>query len=137
MLGIGNLPISGTLASFVTVAIYFLFFSNFNIFFFFIFIFLLGVYSFYYLDQTINKYFVTKDPKEIVIDEFLGQSIPLLLCGKEIFLILLSLLIFRAFDILKPWPCNYFDQKHKNAFGVILDDVIAGFYTFLIIYLCL
>jgi len=137
LLGIGGLPISGTLASFVTVAIYFLFFSNFNIFFFFIFIFLLGVYSFYYLDQTINKYFVTKDPKEIVIDEFLGQSIPLLLCGKEIFLILLSFLIFRAFDILKPWPCNYFDQKHKNAFGVILDDVIAGFYTFLIIYLCL
>lgn len=137
MLGIGNLPISGTLASFVTVAIYFLFFSNFNIFFFFILIFLLGVYSFYYLDQTINKYFVTKDPKEIVIDEFLGQSIPLLLCGKEIFLILLSFLIFRAFDILKPWPCNYFDQKHKNAFGVILDDVIAGFYTFLVIYLCL
>jgi phosphatidylglycerophosphatase A len=137
MLGIGNLPISGTLASFVTVAIYFLFFSNFNIFFFFILIFLLGVYSFYYLDQTINKYFVTKDPKEIVIDEFLGQSIPLLLCGKEIFLILLSFLIFRAFDILKPWPCNYFDQRHKNAFGVILDDVIAGFYTFLVIYLCL
>jgi phosphatidylglycerophosphatase A len=137
MLGIGNLPISGTLASFVTVAIYFLFFSNFNIFFFFILIFLLGVYSFYYLDQTINKYFVTKDPKEIVIDEFLGQSIPLLLCGKEIFLILLSFLIFRAFDILKPWPCNYFDQRHKNAFGVILDDVIAGFYTFLIIYLCI
>jgi len=137
LLGIGGLPISGTLASFVTVAIYFLFFFNFNIFFFFIFIFLLGVYSFYYLDQTINKYFVTKDPKEIVIDEFLGQSIPLLLCGKEIFLILLSFLIFRAFDILKPWPCNYFDQKHKNAFGVILDDVIAGFYTFLIIYLCL
>jgi len=137
LLGIGGLPISGTLASFVTVAIYFLFFSNFNIFFFFFFLFLLGVYSFYYLDQTINKYFVTKDPKEIVIDEFLGQSIPLLLCGKEIFLILLSFLIFRAFDILKPWPCNYFDQKHKNAFGVILDDVIAGFYTFLIIYLCL
>jgi len=137
LLGIGGLPISGTLASFVTVAIYFLFFSNFNIFFFFIFIFLLGVYSFYYLDQTINKYFVTKDPKEIVIDEFLGQSIPLLLCGKEIFLILLSFLIFRVFDILKPWPCNYFDQKHKNAFGVILDDVIAGFYTFLIIYLCI
>jgi len=82
-------------------------------------------------------FFFSKDPKEIVIDEFLGQSIPLLLCGKEIFLILLSFLIFRAFDILKPWPCNYFDQKHKNAFGVILDDVIAGFYTFLIIYLCL
>jgi len=137
LLGIGNLPLSGTLASFVTVVIYFLFFSNFNIFFFFFFIFLLSVYSFYYLDQTINKYFVKKDPKEIVIDEVIGQSIPLLLCGKEIFLILLSFFIFRAFDILKPWPCSYFDQKHKNAFGVILDDVIAGFYTFLIIYLCL
>jgi len=137
LLGIGNLPLSGTLASFVTVVIYFLFFSNFNIFFFFIFIFLLSIYSFYYLDRTINKYFVKKDPKEIVIDEFLGQSMPLLLCGKEVFLILLSFFIFRMFDILKPWPCSYFDQKHKNAFGVILDDFIAGFYTFLIIYLCL
>jgi len=137
LIGIGNLPIPGTLAAFATVAIYFLFFSNFNIFFFFIFVFLLSIYSFYYLDQTINKYFITKDPKEIVIDEFLGQSIPLFLCGKEIFLILLSFFIFRAFDILKPWPCSYFDQNHQNAFGVILDDIIAGLYTFLIIYLCL
>ncbi len=81
--------------------------------------------------------FSTSDPKEIVIDEFIGQSIPLIICGNNFFLIILSFLLFRLFDITKPWPANYFDLKIKNATGVIMDDVIAGIYTFLIIYLCI
>jgi phosphatidylglycerophosphatase A len=73
----------------------------------------------------------------LAIDEFIGQSIPLLICENNFFLIILSLLLFRLFDITKPWPASYFDFKIKNATGVIMDDVIAGIYTFLIIYLCI
>jgi phosphatidylglycerophosphatase A len=52
-------------------------------------------------------------------------------------LLILSFLLFRLFDITKPWPASYFDFKIKNATGVIMDDVIAGIFTFLIIYLCI
>ena len=80
------------------------------------------------------------DPKEVVIDEVAGQSLTIfistLFCGyfdihevheyyEYLFLIFLSFLFFRVFDILKPFPVNYFD-KIDNAFGVIMDDVVAG-----------
>ena len=98
------------------------------------------MYSFYGVSEYIknNK---NKDPKEVVIDEFIGQSIPIYLYEishvsskslKEIFLLYLYIFIlFRYFDIKKPFPINLFDRKFKNAFGVIFDDVLAGLYVVL------
>ncbi len=86
-----------------------------------------------------------KDPKEIVIDEVIGQSIPIYLYevahgttkeSKEAILFYIYIFIlFRFFDIKKPFPINFFDQKFKNSFGVIMDDVIAGFYVILTLIL--
>jgi len=137
LFGIGFLPIPGTFGSLFTIVIYYLFNNYLNIIFFFFFIIFVFFYSFYFLNKTLNKSFVSSDPKEIVIDEFIGQSIPLLICGNNFFLIILSFLLFRLFDITKPWPASYFDLKIKNATGVIMDDIIAGLYTFFIIYLCI
>ena len=137
MFGIGFLPIPGTMASLITIIIYYIFYNYLNIFFFIFFFILILFYSFYFLNKTIKKSFTSSDPKEIVIDEFIGQSIPLLICENNFFLIILSFLLFRLFDITKPWPASYFDFKIKNATGVIMDDIIAGIYTFLIIYLCI
>ena len=82
-----------------------------------------------------------KDPKEVVIDEFIGQSIPIYLYeiahgtnkeSKEAILFYIYIFIlFRFFDIKKPFPINFFDKKFKNSFGVIMDDVIAGLYVVL------
>ena len=84
---------------------------------------------------------INKDPKEVVIDEVIGQSIPIYLYeishgtskdSKEAILFYLYIFIlFRFFDIKKPFPINFFDKKFKNSFGVIMDDVIAGFYVVL------
>ena len=137
MFGIGFLPIPGTIGSLFTIVIYYLFNNYLNIIFFIFFIIFVFFYSFFFLNKTLNKSFVSSDPKEIVIDEFIGQSIPLLICGNNFFLIILSFLLFRLFDITKPWPASYFDLKIKNATGVIMDDIIAGLYTFFIIYLCI
>ena len=137
MFGIGFLPISGTIGSLIAIFVYFIFYNYLNLLSFIVFIILIFFYSIFFLDKTIKKSFSTSDPKEIVIDEFIGQSIPLLICGNNFFLIILSFLLFRLFDITKPWPASYFDLKIKNATGVIMDDVIAGIYTFLIIYLCI
>ena len=82
-----------------------------------------------------------KDPKEVVIDEFIGQSIPLCLYEvahnvpketTEILKIYFIMFVpFRIFDISKPFPVSFFDKKFKNSFGVIMDDVIAGLYVVL------
>ena len=89
--------------------------------------------------------FDNKDPRQIVIDEVLGQAMPLILIvylsSKNLINIpveiyyLLSFILFRFFDIVKPFPVSYFDKQHKNFFGIIMDDIMAGLYTMLIIYL--
>ena len=77
----------------------------------------------------------------MVIDEFIGQSIPIYLyeishgtqklADEALIFYGVSFLLFRFFDIIKPFPVSYFDKKFKNSFGVIMDDVCAGFYVVL------
>ena len=80
------------------------------------------------------------DSKIIVIDEFLGIYL-ILLFYDQIKIInpyvtmMLILVLFRFFDILKIFPANIIDKRLKSAFGVILDDLIAGIYTIIILYI--
>ena len=101
-------------------------------------------YSFYAVMDSETE-FDNKDPRQIVIDEVLGQAMPLILIvylssknqiniPVEIYYFL-SFILFRFFDIVKPFPVSYFDKQHKNFFGIIMDDIMAGLYTMLIIYL--
>ena len=109
-----------------------------------IFFLLLFFYSFYAVKDSESE-FKNKDPRQIVIDEVLGQAMPLILLlylnqsnqlslQIEIYY-LLSFLSFRFFDIIKPFPVSYFDKNFKNYFGIIMDDIMAGFYSMLVIYL--
>ena len=98
------------------------------------------IYSFYAI-STHTKNSKNKDPGEIVIDELLGQSIPIYLyeishdttkeSGEAIIYYTLFFLLFRYFDIAKPFPVNFFDKNFKNSFGVIMDDICAGLYVVL------
>tara|TARA_B100000963_G_scaffold340427_1_gene339072 strand:+ start:1027 stop:1524 length:498 start_codon:yes stop_codon:yes gene_type:complete len=139
MFGIGRISkMPGTIASFVTCLFYyFCIILNVNI------IFLLITFSIILILSIIfiNKYssnFTRIDAKEIVIDEFLGQSIPILLLYHPIqkgdpesawLYLLIYFILFRFFDILKPFPINLVDKKMKNGFGVVLDDLLAGIYV--------
>ena len=86
-----------------------------------------------------------KDPKEVVIDEFIGQSIPICLYeiahtgSKETTQVLTSyfimFILFRIFDIVKPYPVSYYDKNFKNSIGVIMDDVCAGLYVVAVLVL--
>ena len=143
MLGIGKIKIiPGTFGSLATVIILYILFHLLDISSNLI---LLGlvivfIYSFY----AVRNYILNiedKDPREIVIDEFIGQSIPIYLYevshGTEkspdeaIIFYLICFMLFRFFDIRKPFPVNYFDRNFKNSFGVIMDDVCAGLYVVL------
>ena len=98
------------------------------------------VYSFYAISEYI-KFNENKDPKEVVVDEFIGQSIPIYLyeishgvvkdSQESVLFYLYIFILFRYFDIKKPFPVNFFDKKFKNSFGVIIDDVVAGLYVVL------
>jgi len=75
------------------------------------------------------------DPGAIVIDEVAGQWIALLPAAHGVWWHwLVGFALFRAFDILKPWPVGWADRHVKRGFGVMLDDVIAGVYAAAILY---
>ena len=86
-----------------------------------------------------------KDPKEVVIDEFIGQSIPLCLyevahnvpkeTGEILKFYFIMFILFRIFDITKPFPVSYYEKNFQNSFGVIMDDVCAGLYVVAILVL--
>jgi len=141
--GIGTIRYApGTITSLITTILLFSFFHIINlpiyiVLFFFILIFL---YSFYAVANYIREK-ENKDPKEVVIDEVIGQTIPICLFElahgidknyEETFLYYIYIFIlFRFFDIKKPFPVSIFDKKFKNSFGVIIDDVVAGLYVVL------
>ena len=141
--GIGTFRFApGTITSLITTVLLYSLFHIVNLSNNLILIFLLIVfiYSFYAVSEYI-KYKENKDPKEVVVDEFIGQSIPIYLyeishgtskfSEEAVLFYLYIFVLFRFFDIKKPFPINFFDKKLKNSFGVIFDDVIAGCYVVL------
>ena len=136
---IGNVKIApGTIASFATVMIFYAFAKYFNVFSFMLTISTITILSFFAV-SAYSTDFLEKDRSEIVIDEVIGQSIallPLLIfvenTSPKFFMCLISLLFFRFFDIVKPFPINKVD-KINNTFGVIFDDVLAGIFAALLL----
>ena len=143
MFGLGKIPkIPGTFGSLATTIILYILFHVFNLSSNLILISLLVIFIFSFLAIANHiKDFENKDPKEVVIDEFIGQSIPIYLyeishgteksAEEAIIFYGICFILFRFFDILKPFPVSFFDKNFKNSFGVIMDDVCAGFYVVL------
>ena len=78
-----------------------------------------------------------KDDSRIVSDEMGGMLLTLFMVSiisDEIFDYFVGFALFRAFDIVKPWPISYVDQNLKNGFGVFFDDLIAGLLSFLVFF---
>ena len=143
MFGLGKIKfIPGTFGSLATIIILYICFHilKINSGIIFLGLILIFIYSFSAVTRH-TKNNENKDPGEIIIDEFIGQSIPIYLYeishgtsnepDQAIIIYFVCFILFRYFDITKPFPVSYFDQKHKNSFGVIMDDVCAGFYVVL------
>jgi phosphatidylglycerophosphatase A len=145
MFGLGKIKfMPGTFGSLATTVFLFYLFHSLNISSNIILIGLITIfiYSFYAV-STHTESSKNKDPGEIIIDEFLGQSIPIYLyeishgttkeSDEAIMYYTLFFILFRYFDIMKPFPVNFFDKNFKNSFGVIMDDICAGLYVVLTI----
>ena len=141
LFGIGKLKkIPGSYASLATTVFLFVLFHKLNfspniVLICVIIVFLISLYAVNIFIKDLDN----KDPKEIVIDEFIGQSIPICLYEiahegiKETDEVLkfyfIMFILFRIFDIAKPYPVSYYDKNFKNSFGVVMDDVVAGLYV--------
>tara|TARA_B100001758_G_C18061950_1_gene428611 strand:- start:2 stop:493 length:492 start_codon:yes stop_codon:yes gene_type:complete len=147
LFGIGKLKkIPGSYASLAT-----------TIFLFFIFhilkfspnVILIGIIIVFFISLFAVNIFIKdldqKDPKEVVIDEFIGQSIPICLyeiahegtneANQILTFYFIMFILFRIFDITKPYPISYYDKNFKNSFGVLMDDVCAGLYVVAVLVL--
>ena len=134
-------PIPGTVGSLIgmIVGIFLLQYSSLLIFLsFLILLFIISYISISLYTSDPNR--SGHDPAEVIIDEFLGQlisMIPIFTLAQEIKSLLIygliSFILFRFFDIVKPWPISYFDNM-KNPLGVILDDIVAGIISALILF---
>jgi len=143
MFGLGKIKfMPGTFGSLVTAIFLFYLFHSLNISpkIILIGLIIIFIYSFYAISSH-TKDSKNKDPREIIIDEFLGQSIPIYLyeishgtikeSSEAIVFYAIFFTLFRYFDIMKPFPVSFFDKNFKNSFGVIMDDICAGLYVVL------
>ena len=74
-----------------------------------------------------------KDPGVVVIDEVIGMLITLIAAPDNPLIWLLGFLLFRLFDIFKPYPIRLIDQRLNGGLGIVLDDVLAGIYSLIIL----
>jgi phosphatidylglycerophosphatase A len=132
--GVGYSPFApGTMGAFLAIPFY-LYFSEIPSP-----LYELTLLTFFFLSGWISghaeRYFGKKDDPRIVIDEVMGFFITMLWVNKKVLSILIGFLLFRLFDILKPFPIRYLERRWRGGFGIVLDDVIAGVYVNVILHL--
>ena len=95
---------------------------------------LMTLAGFYICGKAANDVGVHDHPA-IVWDEFVGFFITILMIPVSWQSVLVGFVLFRFFDIVKPWPISFVDKKVAGGFGIMIDDVIAGFFALIIMHL--
>ena len=142
-LSIGKIKYApGTFASLITCLLFLLLINFFDISTLFFCTLVIFLYTFIAINSSFDS-FDSNDPQEIVIDEVVGQMLPLLaipiyetlyIAPKEYYCIS-AFLLFRIFDIWKPFPINYVDNNTQGSLGIMLDDILAGIYSIFVLTL--
>ena len=130
----------GTIASLMTCLLFLLLINIFNIIAIFVITLIIFFYSFVAINNSFDMY-NTDDPQEIVIDEVIGQMLTLLAIPiyetlyplPTMYYCAAAFLLFRLFDIWKPYPINYVDNNIKGPLGIMLDDILASIYSIVIL----
>ena len=139
LLFVGFFPIaSGTVGTLASLILVFLFINYFSILTITIFFILLSIASLIFINiysDTIKKY----DASEIVIDEFLGILFIIIFYDhfkftNDLNMFIIIFILFRFFDILKPFPAKWIDKNIKNSWGVVFDDIFAGIYCLIVLF---
>ena len=130
----------GTVASLITCLLFLFLINFFSIPVILLFILIIFFYSFIAINN-LFKELDAEDPQEIVIDEVVGQMLTLLAIPiyetlyplPKIYYCVAAFLLFRLFDIWKPYPISYIDNNVKGALGIMLDDIVASIYSIIVL----
>lgn len=128
--GSGASPIApGTFGTLVAIPFYLLLtFLSLEIYIVFIFLFI--IFSAWLCGKVSHEINIHDHPG-MCIDEFAGFFVTMINAPHGIVWIAMGFILFRLFDIWKPWPIRWFDQKIQGGLGIVLDDVLAGLYAFI------
>jgi len=94
--------------------------------------FILGIFSARSAEAVLGK----DDPGQVVIDEVAGYFVTMLFFDPNVINLVISFFLFRFFDIVKPPPIRHIEKKFKGGLGIMLDDVIAGAFSALLLLVC-
>ena len=130
----------GTIASLITCLLFLLFINVLTISVILFCTLIIFCYSFVAINNSFDA-FDANDPQEIVIDEVVGQMLPLLAIPiyetlyllPKVYYCFFAFILFRLFDIWKPFPISYVDNNTKGGLGIMLDDILAGVYSIIIL----
>tara|TARA_B000000460_G_C21332104_1_gene313254 strand:+ start:25 stop:471 length:447 start_codon:yes stop_codon:yes gene_type:complete len=130
----------GTIASLITCLLFLLLINIFNIVVIFLITLIIFLYSFVAINNSFDE-FKADDPQEIVIDEVIGQMLPLLAIPiyetlyplPTMYYCVAAFLLFRLFDVWKPYPISYVDNNIKGPLGIMLDDLLASVYSIIVL----
>ena len=134
----------GTVASLITCLAFLLLINIFNFTVIFLITLIIFCYSFVAINNSFDE-FRSEDPQEIVIDEVVGQMLPLLAIPiyetlyplPIMYYCASAFILFRLFDVWKPYPISYVDNNIKGSLGIMLDDILASIYSIIILSLIL
>lgn len=86
-----------------------------------------------WLCDKVTKEINVHDHSGMCLDEIVGYLVTMYAAPHGLIWIILGFLLFRLFDIWKPWPINYIDEHVSGGVGIILDDVLAGVYSLIVL----
>lgn len=122
----------GTMGTLVAIPV-FLLLAQLPLFVYVVLVLLITGFGVYICDRC-AKDLQVHDHSGIVWDEIAGYLITMIAIPISLWTVFLGFVLFRFFDILKPWPIGYFDKQVKGGLGIMLDDVIAGIFSWVILY---
>ena len=82
-----------------------------------------------WLSSVAKSFLNKKDPRQVVCDEIVGYMFAMFLISFTLSHVIIVFLLFRFFDIVKPFPAGLIDKRMDNGFGIVLDDIVAGIYS--------
>lgn len=134
--GSGLMPKApGTFGTLAAIPVYFLL-KDLSITYYIISVFILSITGVAICQYTSDKLGVHDHPG-IVIDEFAGYLITMIAVPFSWLWVVIGFVLFRLFDILKPWPISWLDKKVSGGFGIMIDDVLAGVFALAIMHIIL
>ena len=132
--GVGALPIApGTFGTLIAIPFYLAlqFFSTFTYLIILIFITLISMW----ICDKVSKEINVPDHQGMCLDEIVGFLVTMYAVPHGLKWVVLGFVLFRVFDIWKPWPIRLLDERVHGGIGIILDDVVAGIFSCLILHI--